>query len=156
METEGTRAHIIAATVELLGAQGYHATSLNQILHQSATPKGSLYHHFPGGKEALAAEAVSVAGQAMTNDLDAIVMSGADFGTALSLLTSFFRERLQTSDFQKCLPLIVRRAAALSASWHNYAHLSSALVMGQCSAIWSSLIDLSPGCRHNLSCRVDT
>ena len=105
MAIEGTRARIIAATSELLEAQGYHATGLNQILHQSATPKGSLYHHFPGGKEALAAEAVEAAGQAITNDLDAIVGSGADFGTALSLLTSFFSERLQTSDFQKGCPM---------------------------------------------------
>ncbi len=96
METEGTRARIIATTVALMEAQGYHATGLNQILHQSATPKGSLYHHFPGGKEELAAEAVLAAGQAITNDLDAIVVEGTDFGIALSLLSSLFRERLQT------------------------------------------------------------
>jgi TetR/AcrR family transcriptional repressor of lmrAB and yxaGH operons len=105
LETEGTRARIIAATIELLEAQGYHATGLNQILHQSGAPKGSLYHHFPGGKEALAAEAVEIVGQAMTNDLDALVVSGVDFGTALSLLASFFSERLQISDFQKGCPL---------------------------------------------------
>lgn len=105
METEGTRARIIATTVELMEAQGYHATGLNQILHQSGTPKGSLYHHFPGGKEALAAEAVSAAGQALTHELDAIIVEGMDLGMALSLLTSFFRERLQTSNFQKGCPL---------------------------------------------------
>lgn len=105
METEGTRARIIAATVELIEAQGYHATGLNQILHQSVTPKGSLYHHFPGGKEELAAEAVAAAGQALTNDLDAISMRSTDFGMALSLLASFFRERLQKSAFQNGCPL---------------------------------------------------
>jgi TetR/AcrR family transcriptional regulator, lmrAB and yxaGH operons repressor len=116
LETEGTRARIIAATTELLEAQGYHATGLNQVLHQSAAPKGSLYHHFPGGKEALATEAVEAAGQAITNDLDVIVASGANFGTALSLLTNFFRERLQTSDFQKGCPLatVVLEMAATS------------------------------------------
>ncbi len=105
METEGTRARLIAATSALLEAQWYHATGLNQILQESAAPKGSLYHHFPGGKEELAAEAVSVAGQAITDDLDIIAEKGVDFGTALSVLTSVFRERLQTSDFQKGCPL---------------------------------------------------
>jgi TetR/AcrR family transcriptional regulator, lmrAB and yxaGH operons repressor len=105
METEGTRARLITATSTLLEAQGYHATGLNQILQESAAPKGSLYHHFPGGKEELAAEAVAVAGQAITNDLDTIAEQGVDFGTALSALTSVFRERLQTSDFQKGCPL---------------------------------------------------
>ena len=116
MKTEGTRARIIATTVELMEAQGYHATGLNQILQQSAAPKGSLYHHFPGGKEELAAEAISAAGQALTNHLDAIIMESADFGMVLSLLTSFFRERLQTSEFQKGCPLatVTLEIAAIS------------------------------------------
>lgn len=105
METEGTRARIIATTAELMEAQGYHATGLNQILQQSNAPKGSLYHHFPGGKEALAAEAVEMAGQAITNDLDAFIAQGTDLGTALTLIIAFFRERLQTSDFQKGCPV---------------------------------------------------
>jgi len=105
LETEGTRARVIAATADLLETQGYHATGLNQILQQSATQKGSLYHHFPGGKEALAAEALEAAGNAITTDLDALIATGADFGTALSVLTAFFCERLQTSDFQKGCPL---------------------------------------------------
>ncbi|SRR5579884_2642050 len=105
METEGTRARLIATTSTLLEAQGYHATGLNQILQESATPKGSLYHHFPGGKEELAAEAIAVAGQAITHDLDIIAEQGVDFGTALSAITSVFCERLQTSDFQKGCPL---------------------------------------------------
>lgn len=105
MKTEGTRARIIATTVELMEAQGYHATGLNQILQQSNAPKGSLYHHFPGGKEALAAEAVEMAGQALTNDLDALIAQGTDLGTALTFMIAFFRERLHTSDFQKGCPV---------------------------------------------------
>ncbi|GHO45810.1 TetR/AcrR family transcriptional regulator [Ktedonospora formicarum] len=105
METEGTRARIIATTVELMEAQGYHATGLNQILQQSAAPKGSLYHHFPGGKEELAAEAISSAGQAFTHELDAIIGEATDVNMALSLLTTFFRERLHASQFQKGCPL---------------------------------------------------
>lgn len=105
MDTEGTRARVIAATADLLEAQGYHATGLNQILQQSAAPKGSLYHHFPGGKEALAAEALEAAGNAITTDLDALIAKEADFGTAISVLTTVFCERLKTSDFQKGCPL---------------------------------------------------
>ena len=38
-----TRDQIIEKTCELLEAQGYHATGLNQILAESGAPKGSLY-----------------------------------------------------------------------------------------------------------------
>jgi TetR/AcrR family transcriptional repressor of lmrAB and yxaGH operons len=57
------RDQIIASTCELLELQGYHATGLNEIIKQSGSPKGSLYHYFPGGKEELAAAAVNHVGQ---------------------------------------------------------------------------------------------
>ncbi|MBA3872272.1 MAG: TetR/AcrR family transcriptional regulator [Anaerolineae bacterium] len=53
-----TRDQIIETTCNLLEMQGYHATGLNQIIKESSSPKGSLYYHFPGGKEELAVEAV--------------------------------------------------------------------------------------------------
>ncbi len=105
MDTQGTRARILAATTDLLEAQGYHATGLNQILQQSGAPKGSLYYHFPAGKEALAAEVVEIAGQAVTRDLDALIAAGLDFRSALVPLLAFFCQRLQTSEFQKGCPL---------------------------------------------------
>ncbi len=58
-----TREQIIETTCDLLELQGYHATGLNQIIKESGTPKGSLYYHFPGGKEELAVEAVNQVGQ---------------------------------------------------------------------------------------------
>jgi TetR/AcrR family transcriptional repressor of lmrAB and yxaGH operons len=58
-----SRDQIIEKTCELLELQGYHATGLNQIIKESGSPKGSLYHYFPGGKEELAVEAVSRVGE---------------------------------------------------------------------------------------------
>jgi TetR/AcrR family transcriptional repressor of lmrAB and yxaGH operons len=57
-----TREQIIQVTCELLELQGYHATGLNQIVKESSSPKGSLYHYFPGGKEELAIEAIRYVG----------------------------------------------------------------------------------------------
>jgi len=53
-----TRQQIVEKTSILLERQGYHATGLNQIVAESETPRGSLYHYFPQGKEELAAEAI--------------------------------------------------------------------------------------------------
>lgn len=58
-----TRDQIIEITCGLLEMQGYHATGLNQIIRESGSPKGSLYHYFPGGKEELATEAIRHVGQ---------------------------------------------------------------------------------------------
>jgi len=49
---------MLQTAAQLLQRQGYHATGLKQILDESGAPRGSLYFHFPGGKEQLAVEAL--------------------------------------------------------------------------------------------------
>ena len=58
-----TRERMLDTTGRLLQHQGYAATGLNQVVAESQAPKGSLYFHFPGGKEQLAAEALERSGQ---------------------------------------------------------------------------------------------
>ena len=48
-----TRIRMIETTLRLIQARGLHGVSLNDILGESGAPRGSLYFHFPGGKEAL-------------------------------------------------------------------------------------------------------
>jgi AcrR family transcriptional regulator len=46
-----TRERIIDSTAQLYRHQGMAATGLKQIAAAAAAPFGSIYHHFPGGKE---------------------------------------------------------------------------------------------------------
>ncbi len=59
MSKENSKEKILQTATALFAKQGYHATGMNQILKESGAPKGSLYYHFPQGKEQLAAEAVN-------------------------------------------------------------------------------------------------
>ncbi len=63
------RNSIIASAIRLFRQRGYAATGLNDILKHSGAPKGSLYHYFPGGKEQLGEEAVTVAAEVVTQTL---------------------------------------------------------------------------------------
>ena len=56
-----TRARLLDTTARLLQHRGYHGTSLSDILEASAAPRGSLYFHFPGGKDQLVIEATRAA-----------------------------------------------------------------------------------------------
>jgi len=58
-----TRARMIAATARLLAIRGLEGASLAEILATAEAPRGSMYHHFPGGKDQLVAEAVELAGR---------------------------------------------------------------------------------------------
>jgi TetR/AcrR family transcriptional regulator, lmrAB and yxaGH operons repressor len=54
---KGTRERMIETTAGLVHRRGFHGTSLNEILLESGAPRGSLYYHFPGGKEDLVLQA---------------------------------------------------------------------------------------------------
>lgn len=57
-EKSNAKELIVGTAARLFFSQGYHATGLNQIIKESNTPKGSLYHYFPQGKEELALECI--------------------------------------------------------------------------------------------------
>jgi TetR/AcrR family transcriptional repressor of lmrAB and yxaGH operons len=57
-----SRAALIENAATLFRRQGYAATGLNQILDEADVKAGSLYHHFPLGKQQLAAAVVDGAG----------------------------------------------------------------------------------------------
>jgi TetR/AcrR family transcriptional repressor of lmrAB and yxaGH operons len=62
---------MVTTTAKLLRRQGYHATGLNQIVAEAEAPKGSIYFHFPGGKEQLAAEAIAASAEYLDRALRA-------------------------------------------------------------------------------------
>ena len=86
---------MVNATIKLLSRQGYHGTGLNEIVAEAHAPKGSMYHHFPGGKEQLVAEAIVFAGQYVTNRIKA----GASAIEVAEILTDRLVRRLEKTDF---------------------------------------------------------
>ncbi|KUI47799.1 TetR family transcriptional regulator [Mycobacterium sp. GA-1199] len=57
-----SRAALIDTAALLFRRQGYAATGVNQILELAEVKAGSLYHHFPEGKQQLAAAVVARVG----------------------------------------------------------------------------------------------
>jgi TetR/AcrR family transcriptional repressor of lmrAB and yxaGH operons len=55
----------LAAAARLLRQQGYHGTALHDILTAAGSPRGSLYFHFPRGKEEIGEAALTLAGEAV-------------------------------------------------------------------------------------------
>src|SRR5829696_3833362 len=81
-----TRERMVRATCELLEAQGYHATGLNEILQRSCTPRGSLYYYFPEGKEELATEAIEWQGRDVKQRMRDALSLYADAAEAVQML----------------------------------------------------------------------
>jgi TetR/AcrR family transcriptional regulator, lmrAB and yxaGH operons repressor len=100
-----SRDQIIETTCELLEMQGYYATGLNQIIKESGSPKGSLYYYFPGGKEELAAEAVSQAGAVVLQRIRENLASVADPAEAIRTFIMRIAQHIELSGFQAGGPI---------------------------------------------------
>jgi TetR/AcrR family transcriptional repressor of lmrAB and yxaGH operons len=115
LKGEQTRKNIIDKTAHLMQTKGYHATGLNQIIRESGAPKGSLYFHFPGGKEEIAAAAVKACGDEMALLLQSIFKETDNFLTALNIVIDYLKEELIQSGFIKGCPVAT---VALEAAPH--------------------------------------
>lgn len=60
-----TKDRLIRTAAQLFRSRGYHGVGLNDLLAEAASPKGSLYHHFPNGKADLAMAAATWASDEM-------------------------------------------------------------------------------------------
>jgi TetR/AcrR family transcriptional repressor of lmrAB and yxaGH operons len=102
---ERSRARLVGATAALLQRQGYHATGLGQIVQESGAPRGSLYFYFPGGKEELACTALAESGEAMRQQLEAVVAAAPDPAAAVEDVCRVVGENLAGSGYAHGCPL---------------------------------------------------
>jgi len=112
----------VEVTARLLARQGYHATGLAQVLAEAEAPRGSLYFHFPEGKEQMAAEAVRRLGQQLGSALQAKMDGKPDVRSGLQSVARMFARQLEASDFMLGCPVATtaleasEEAPALSAA----------------------------------------
>jgi TetR/AcrR family transcriptional repressor of lmrAB and yxaGH operons len=133
----GVRDRMIAGAVRLLARGGPQATTFSTVLAETDAPRGSIYHHFPGGKDELVLAAI-----AMT-EAHALSLLDQQRGVpALEVARSFlaaWRSLLTQGRFSAGCALVAvtvgsdepelrARAAAAFRVWHE--RLSAALTDG--------------------------
>lgn len=67
-----SRQKMIESAAILLAMRGLDGTSFNDVLTRSGAPRGSIYHHFPEGKDQLVDAAITLAGERALRVLDAV------------------------------------------------------------------------------------
>lgn len=101
------REKIIQTTCDLLERQGYHASGLNEIIHASGAPKGSLYHYFPGGKAEIAVEAVHSAAEVTARIIQDHLDGYADAAEGMRTLLEEIARRVEDSGYAAGGPLML-------------------------------------------------
>ena len=91
------RDRMIEGAVRLLAKQGLQATSFSEVLELTGAPRGSVYHHFPRGKDQLVSAAVDLAGARALHALDGKQEASAEELTRFFL--GIWRELLVRSQY---------------------------------------------------------
>ncbi|MCL3998236.1 TetR/AcrR family transcriptional regulator [Streptomyces lavenduligriseus] len=100
-----SRDRMILSAAALLREYGASATSIDRVLAHSGAPRGSVYHHFPGGRAQLIDEAVALAGDFIAGLIDA-AMQADDPVQAVDTFFALWRDRLVESGFRSGCPIV--------------------------------------------------
>ncbi len=102
---EQTREKLIAVAADLFHRRGYHAVGLNEICAAGELPKGSVYYHFPKGKEEIAVAVIDASKEQIANDIREAVSGAKSDGEFVELMVGRFAQNLVQSDFTKGCPI---------------------------------------------------
>jgi TetR/AcrR family transcriptional regulator, lmrAB and yxaGH operons repressor len=105
MKKTSTRDKLIHAMTDALQRKGLHGVGLSELLEIAGAPKGSLYHHFPGGKNELAVAAIDHISQRIDSLFAQLFSQQPDPLKALHHWLQGALQQLESSGFERGCPL---------------------------------------------------
>lgn len=93
-----TRQKMVSGAARLMAERGLHETSFSEVLALTGAPRGSIYHHFPDGKDQLMGEALSFAGDNAIAALNKL--AGASPDAVAAGFLGIWRRVLTQTDFR--------------------------------------------------------
>lgn len=100
-----SRERMLRSAVQLFRRHGYNGTGFRDVVAHSGAPRGSIYHHFPGGKAQLGVEALALAGE-MSNAVMAHFLQSEDVVAGLEKFWAGWVRLVESSDFHDGCPIV--------------------------------------------------
>lgn len=104
MSRTDTKARMVDSAMRILRERGVSGVTVDAVLADSGAPRGSVYHHFPGGRDELVLTAGRAAADFITNLLDETVKS-SDMITALDAFIAFWKHTLAETNYGAGCPV---------------------------------------------------
>jgi len=95
----------LVAAAQLFRQQGYHGTALHDILAAGGSPRGSLYFHFPKGKEQIGEAALALSGEAVRQGIARAAEASETAEIFLVRIVRAMAADLERSDFRDGCPI---------------------------------------------------
>jgi TetR/AcrR family transcriptional repressor of lmrAB and yxaGH operons len=106
MERRGdTKRRMLNSAVLLLRERGAAGVTVDAVLAHSGAPRGSVYHHFPGGRNELVLGAARQAGDYITKMVDEAA-TGGDAQQVMERFIAFWKHSLTDTDYRAGCPVV--------------------------------------------------
>ena len=99
-----TRTKMLVSAVEVLRERGAAGVTIDEVLARSGAPRGSVYHHFPGGRGQILQEALNFAGDEITASIDEA--AGESATVLLRRFVQLWEDALTESDYTAGCPVL--------------------------------------------------
>jgi AcrR family transcriptional regulator len=96
-----SKERMIAAARRLFREHGYLGTALSDVVTESAAPRGSLYFHFPGGKEELATEVTLLHAGDHIAHINRAAAASSTAGQLIEAVIGRIRDELISSNYRE-------------------------------------------------------
>lgn len=100
-----TKERLVSVTARLIWEKGYFGTGIQEVLKASQVPKGSLYHHFPDGKDGLVIAALHHSSGRMLEMYERAMRGTKTPVKGLEAMLEFLAEEMERSGFRYGCPL---------------------------------------------------
>ncbi|BCI50965.1 putative HTH-type transcriptional regulator [Mycolicibacterium litorale] len=140
-----TRTNMLIGAAEVLRERGAAGVTIDEVLQRSGAPRGSVYYHFPDGRNQIVFEALQFAGDSITELIDEAATKGGPH--LVQRFVEFWDRILAESDFTAGCPVV---AAAIGSSEDDAPHLTT--VAGAIFGHWRDALTrafLVDGCEES-------
>jgi TetR/AcrR family transcriptional regulator, lmrAB and yxaGH operons repressor len=113
-KVSSAREDMLSAAIELFRSRGYDGVGVAELLQKSGAPRGSLYFHFPGGKEQIGAEVVERVGLTVAGRFRELAMSDVDMHTFIERVFKTTAKECKERDYKASCPMAAIAAGVSS------------------------------------------
>jgi TetR/AcrR family transcriptional repressor of lmrAB and yxaGH operons len=133
----GTRTKMLVSAAEVMRERGAAGVTIDAVLARSGAPRGSVYYHFPDGRNQILSEALRYSGDSITATIDAAADQGAR--TLLREFIELWERLLADGDFHTGCPVV---AAAISSDETDQdLTIEAGMILGRwCTALTQAFI----------------
>jgi len=101
MPRSDSRERLLETAIDLMRGVGLAGAGINDLVRESGAPKGSVYHHFPGGKLQIADEALAAYDARVRGLIGETLAGDAAPADKVRALFRVFARRAHGADFRR-------------------------------------------------------